>query len=167
MKHRLGFATAFLVGLSSVAATAQTGYTWVFNRATAGLQPGDTGIYVGYGVPQTDDAQFIGSCILGMSGPFTRFQIATRPHNIPHGNTVRVAFTAPGFNQVVTGKIRTDGEMMPGVEIVLPPNDRLWQAMIAQTTLTYEVEGAGSAQLSLRGSAGPVRQFTQQCSRVR
>lgn len=167
MKYRFVFATAFLFAVSSVAATAQTGFTWVFHRATAELEPGDTGIYVGYGQPQTDNAQFIGACVLGMSGPFARFRIGIRPHAIPDGTTIRVAFTAPGFNRIVTGKIRTDDFMGEVVEIVAPPNDQLWQAMIAQTTLTYEAEGAGRAQLGLRGSADPVRQFSRLCGQQR
>ena len=158
-------ATVLITAHMPVAAQAQQGYVWGYTPSIA-ASPLETYLGITYGVPQTDDSQFMGTCIVGMSGPLVRFNIVAFPGGREHGSTVSVQFNGQGFSRTLSGKVLNENVMVETVEIVIAPNDQFWQALISQNQLTYAIEGERSETLGLRGSARPVRQFTADCTNI-
>ncbi len=117
-----------------------------------------------HGVPETDDTDFRAAC-LTQSGQATIVFSQTSP-TTAEGLTESVRVTADGFSMTypaVGGSANNQfGQSFP--QIVLATTDPLWQTLISKSVLTIQIEGLPAYQVSLKGSAKPVRLFVATCA---
>jgi hypothetical protein len=128
---------------------------WLFTAA------GDSASLI-HGVPETDDADFIGACRRG-SG---MVNIVLPNQAAPGaGAPVPVVVTAGGFTKTFQGR-GTPVSQVTGISEVtfdVPSIDPLWTAVARETALSIGA-GASITMVSLSGSATPTRNFVQACS---
>lgn len=158
-------ATAILALTAPVAASAQQGYTWSYDRHIT-ESAYDTSLILSYGVPQTDDIQVLAHCVFGAQGPFVRMTITADIGQMQQGAAAQLQMSGDGYVQTINASVVRFEEMLYGVEFPLATDDRLIRALAAQTSLIYAVTGRSSHTLGLRGSAGPVRQFASECANI-
>ncbi|WP_417667883.1 hypothetical protein [Roseibium sp.] len=117
-----------------------------------------------HGVPETDDIDFRAACF-GQSGQATVVFSQTSAA-ITEGVTEAVRVSAGSFSttySAIGGSTNNQyGQSFP--QIVLPMTDPLWQALIAESELTVQVQGTPAYTVSLKGSAQPVRLFAATCA---
>ncbi|WP_323035444.1 hypothetical protein [Pararhodobacter sp.] len=156
---------AILVFSTPVAAFAQQGYQWVYDRY---ITPSayDSDLNLTYGVPQTDDIQFAAHCVFGAQGPFVRVTMGADIGPMAHGTPTTLQVSGNGYVQAITASVVRFEEFLYGVEFPLATNDPFLRALAAQNALIYAVPGQQSHTLGLRGSAGPVRQFAADCANI-
>lgn len=158
-------ALVLAVFLSPVAASAQQGYTWAYDRD---VSPNvfETNLSLRYGVPETDDIQMFAECGIGASEPLVRVTLGAPIGNLPKGTGVQISFSGRGYSQTIEAAVVRHDEFLYGVDFVVSPTDRFIAALAGQNSLTYAVVGQPAATLSLRGSAGPVRAFAADCANI-
>ncbi|MBD8877636.1 hypothetical protein [Roseibium polysiphoniae] len=117
-----------------------------------------------HGVPETDDIDFRAACRT-QSGQAT-IVFSQTSSATAEGVTQPVQIVAGDFSATYTaigGSTSNQyGQSFP--QIALPMTDPLWQALIAQSELTVQVQGTPAYAVSLKGSAQPVRLFVATCS---
>ena len=83
-------------------------------------------------------------------------------------SAVPIAFTLGPFRKAYPG-IATPVSEMSGIshpEVEIAADDPLWQAIIRERSMSFTVPTEPPVALSLKGSAGPTRQFLAACSPV-
>jgi hypothetical protein len=131
--------------------------------AEPGTQPG-TPTLLQHAVPQTDDRDFRADCTT-QSG-FARITFQQAPAGLLEGMPQAVRITAGEFDSVYnafgSSSANEAGISLPEVNIEM--TDPLWEAMIKQSALSIAVEGLPAHDVSLKGSANPVRLFVATCA---
>ena len=164
MKFLAFFATAFLVFVTPLAASAQQDYTWVYDRFD-GAGAFDNSLTLVYGVPETDDIQFLADCVVGANGPFVSVLMRANIGQMTDGTPAEVHISGDnGYVQRFDATAVQYEEFLYGVEFRVATNDRYLDALASQNSLIYAVPGHQAHDLGLRGSAGPVRRFASECS---
>ncbi|MHA7775582.1 VHL beta domain-containing protein [Roseibium sp. M-1] len=145
---------------SPVLVSANEAREWL---AEPGSQPGSPSV-LQHGVPQTDDRDFRADCTT-QSG-FAKITFQQAPGGLQEGMPQAVRITAGDFestyNAFGSSAYNEAGVSLPEVNIEMI--DPLWEAMIRQSELSISVEGLPAYQVSLKGSANPVRLFVATCS---
>ena len=117
-----------------------------------------------FGLPQTDASAFLASCSTN-SGRIT-VRLPESAARVVSGAPVPITFSTATFVKTYPGVgSRIDdlsGASQPMVEI--PATDPLWGAIARDSSLSIAVAPAPPVSVSLRGSAGPTRQFLAACS---
>ena len=115
-------------------------------------------------VPQTDDRDFLASCMTQSGLSSVVFQQA--PAGLFEGMPQSVRISAGEFSATYNGfgssANNQYGQSFP--EVTLPMTDPLWEALIRESELSVTVEGMVPYAVSLKGSATPVRLFVATCS---
>lgn len=158
----LTISCSLAAGLMANAAQAQDGLRWFVEQSVAADASG-SGIMLYFGIPQTDAVLFWAECSLGHGRDPVQMTIGTDVSGIATDQAVQVSFSAPQFQWATPARVVRHEEFIHGVQANLSLSAPIWEAMIAQNALRYGVPGRQSRELSLRGSAGPVRQFVETC----
>jgi hypothetical protein len=115
------------------------------------------------GVPETDDARFIASCVPASGKITVTIPNTTAP--VTAGGPVSVTLSAgpfvktyPGVGSPVQEAV---GASLPTVEIAA--TDSLWPALIKESVLNIAVAPVPPVAVSLQGSANPARQLVATC----
>lgn len=159
-------AVCALAGFVPAPGWAQQAYQWSYERYDAD-SIFDSILNLTYGVPQTDDLQFIARCVVGANAPFVRVTLAAPIGDLPEGSSVQLHISEGPYAQVFTTDVVRQDEFIYGVEFAVSVGDPFIEALAARSTLIYAIEGQGAATLSLRGSAQAVRQFAAGCATIR
>ena len=141
-------------------------------RTSAGNDPGNKGRYTArltHGIPETDAVQFSAVCAAGSSLDTVPAVLGYNTGNLREGDKVVVQFFAGG-QQVYQKPGRVYGTTLEqGVSGVLfrpSPHDHFWQVLSRGGRLGYGIRGRETATISLSGSAGAIRQFTEACKAI-
>lgn len=131
--------------------------------AAAGSAPGaQSELY--HTVPETDDGDFRAFCQT-QSG-FGTIVFSQTNSAVSEGVTQSVRITAGDFGNtysaVGSSTNNQYGQSFP--QVTVPMTDPIWEALIRQTELSILVQGMPPYQVSLKGSANPVRLFVATCS---
>lgn len=129
----------------------------------AGSNPGDRSTLV-HSVPSTNNSDFVAACGTQSGQATIVFSQASPTTAQGVSETVRISagdFSAV-YNAVGSSSNNAFGQSFP--EVVLPVTDPLWEALIKQSELTFEVGGTPPYKVSLKGSANPVRLFVATCA---
>lgn len=128
-----------------------------------GGQPGSISV-LQHTMPQTDNRDFRADCTT-QSG-FAKITFQQAPAGLQEGMPQAIRITAGdysgAFNAFGSSNANEAGVSLPEVNIEM--TDPLWEAMIRQSELSIAVEGLQPYQVSLKGSANPVRLFVATCS---
>lgn len=128
-----------------------------------GGQPGSISV-LQHTMPQTDNRDFRADCTT-QSG-FAKITFQQAPAGLQEGMPQAIRITAGdysgAFNAFGSSNANEAGASLPEVNIEM--TDPLWEAMIRQSELSIAVEGLQPYQVSLKGSANPVRLFVATCS---
>lgn len=165
MKFSVAALSAALAVSVPLAASAQQGYTWSYDRyITHSVY--DSTLSLVYGVPQTDDVQFAAHCVFGAQGPFVRATIGADIGQLPQGFDTVLHVNGDGYQQSMNATVVRHEEFLHGVEFPMTTGDQFMRALAGQSVLNYMVDRQRGHQLGLRGSAGPVRQFASECANI-
>ncbi|QFS96936.1 hypothetical protein FIV06_05870 [Labrenzia sp. THAF191b] len=131
--------------------------------AEPGTQPGTPSL-LQHAVAQTDDRDFRADCTT-QSG-FAKITFQQAPAGLLEGMPQAVRISAGEFDSVYnafgSSSANEAGISLPEVNIEM--TDPLWEAMIKQSALSIAVEGLPAHEVSLKGSANPVRLFVATCA---
>lgn len=128
-----------------------------------GSNPGERSTLV-HSVPNTNNSDFVAACAVQSGQATIVFSQASPTTAQGVSESVRVSagdFSAV-YNAVGSSSNNAFGQSFP--EVVLPITDPLWDALIKQSELTFEVRGTPAYAVSLKGSANPVRLFVATCA---
>ncbi|MBN9673118.1 hypothetical protein [Roseibium aggregatum] len=131
--------------------------------AEPGSQPGSAS-FLQHAVPQTDDRDFRADC--NTQSGLARVTFQQAPAGLVEGMPQTVQITAGDFSNSY-GAFGSSSQGGAGVslpEVSLEMTDPLWEALIRQSELSVTVEGMPAYQVSLKGSANPVRLFVATCA---
>jgi hypothetical protein len=124
----------------------------------------DGNAILSFGVPDSDDGTFAATCraTTGQASVELLRLVDGLEENAP----VQVSLFAGAFNKVYAAKGSPMSQMDGGSHPVFaaPATDPLWSALAREVQLVVSVAGGESYAISLKGSAGPVRQFLAACS---
>lgn len=154
------------LALSSVAAHAQDGLTWM-QFADLSSDPFQSNIALIYGVPETDDVRFVASCQIGAGGPYAVVQISADTAGLPNGSPVSLSFTdGAGAGTTLDGTIiGVNAEFgVTGVEMALSLDDGLFNLMRVRDFLSYAIPAGQGFEIQTAGVAGPLNQFLANCA---
>ncbi|MTI01137.1 hypothetical protein [Roseibium sp. RKSG952] len=136
--------------------------TW---HAETGTGPGDLSQLI-HGVPGTNDTDFRAYCRTQSGDATVVFSQTNR--NVRDGVSHPVRISAADFSRtydaVGSPMNNQTGQSYP--QITLPMSDPLWQELVRQREITVEVQGLPPYQVSLKGSASPVKRFMTVCSQA-
>lgn len=137
-------------------------YVWA-----AGLPVGDgedQGAVLVHGVPETDDIDFYARCLAGSGDIEIMFQ-RTVP-NLQQGDSLLISLSARRFAEsyVGVGSALNPESGVPLPLLTLSNGSFLWDRMARDHELEVNLGGYASYNVSLKGSAKPVRQFIRACS---
>ena len=128
-----------------------------------GSNPGERSTLV-HSVPNTNNSDFVAAC--GTQSGQATIVFSQASATTAQGVTESVRVSAGDFsavyNAVGSSSNNAFGQSFP--EVVLPVTDPLWEALIKQSELTFEVRGTPPYKVSLKGSANPVRLFVATCA---
>ncbi|MTI05228.1 hypothetical protein E1180_06835 [Roseibium denhamense] len=131
--------------------------------AEPGSQPGSLSV-LQHTVPQTDDRDFLAQC--GTQSGFALITFQQAPAGLAEGMPQTVQITASDFSTTYTAfgssPNNEAGISLPQVNVEM--TDPIWDALIRQSELSIAVEGMPAYQVSLSGSANPVRLFSATCA---
>jgi len=143
-----------------VAPSPNAPMTWTFAA-------GEIAATLVHGVAGTDETAFIATCTKGSERIKVTLYGATAPGLAP-GDAVPVSFAAGGFSKSFQGTMgpvdAASGASHP--EVVIAVGDPLWSSLIRETSVAVVAGPAFSATLSLKGSAGPVRELVAACGKA-
>lgn len=131
--------------------------------ADPGGQPGSPSV-IEHTVPQTDDRDFRADCTT--QAGFAKITFQQAPAGLQEGMPQAIRISAGdylgSFNAFGSSSANSQGVSLPEVNIEM--TDPLWEAMIKQSELSISIEGLPAYQVSLKGSANPVRLFVATCA---
>ncbi len=166
--RRHTFSALALLAVAAASAPAQAAdanRTWQFNQiATAG--DGGTPVpRLFYSVPQTDDVQVSGSCLVFEGAASVRLTLGADITGMPANKEVNVQFSGGGFNYVHTGEVhKASGETgINGVDVDAEVGDPLWTAMAQRDGIDYLVPGARAATLDFSKGRAQILKFQAAC----
>lgn len=154
------------LALGSVAAQAQQGFVWQ-HHADLSTDPFQSLVTLVYGLPETDDVQFVASCQIGAGGPYALVQIAADTAGLPNGAPVSLSFTdGAGAGTTLAGSIvGVNAEVgITGVEMALELSDGLFNLMRVRDVLSYAIPAGQGFEIHTAGVAGPLDQFLATCA---
>jgi len=131
--------------------------------AEPGSQPGSASV-LQHAVPQTDDRDFRADC--NTQSGLARVTFQQAPAGLVEGMPQTVQITAGDFSSSYSafGSSSRSAAGLSLPEVSLEMTDPLWEALIRQSELSVVVEGLPAYQVSLKGSANPVRLFVATCA---
>ncbi|MES0870466.1 DUF3011 domain-containing protein [Pseudovibrio sp. SCP19] len=134
-------------------------YVWV-----SGLPTGDNNKVLVHGVPETDDTDFYARCIAGSGDIEIMFQ-STVPALKP-GDSILISLSTKRFKESYVG---VGSALDPEAGVSLPlltlsNGSSLWNRMARDNELKVNLGGYATYNVSLKGSAKPVRDFIRSCS---
>ncbi|WP_093189572.1 DUF3011 domain-containing protein [Pseudovibrio sp. Tun.PSC04-5.I4] len=136
-------------------------YVWV-----AGLPvgEGDKGAVLVHGVPETDDIDFYARCLAGSGDVEIMFQ-QTVP-DLKEGDSLLISLNTRRFTEsfVGVGSALEPESGVPLPLLFLNNGSSLWNRMARDTELKINLAGYATYNVSLKGSAKPVRDFIRACS---
>jgi hypothetical protein len=124
----------------------------------------DGNAILSFGVPESDDGTFSAACRL-TSGKAS-VDLLRPVDGLEENAPVQVTLFAGGFTKTYPAKGSPVSQMDGGSHPVfaVPASDPLWPALAREAQVVVSVGGGESFAISLKGSAGPVRQFLAACS---
>ena len=155
----LALAALALAALPAFAADDQR--AWSFNFAPGSPQVPS----LAYSVPQTDDIQVTGSCIVFEGVGIARLTLGADVGKQAAGKELDVRFSGGGFDYVHAGTVvKALGENgISGVEVDAEAGDALWNAMTQSSGFDYFVPGGRAVSLDFTRGRDQVRKFQDAC----
>jgi len=125
---------------------------------------GDGNAILYFGVPQSDDGSFSAACATGTSR--ASVDILRMVDGLAENAPVQVTFFAGAFTRTYPGKGSPVSQMDGGSHpmIAVTANDPLWATLAKEAQVVVAIAGGDSFSMTLKGSAGPVRQFLAACA---
>lgn len=158
------FALSFLFSNTISPALAQDSeFTWSFSEDNDASNRGRMTARLGYGVPETDNAQVDGVCD-ARGGP-ANLILGADIGKLEEGSDVTVRFSGGGFEHTVAGIVfgTKIEEGITGVSLDIDVRDKLWRALTKQAQIDYQVPGYSSSRLKLKDGHSKIRQFIRAC----
>jgi hypothetical protein len=125
---------------------------------------GDGNAILSFGVPDSDDGTF--SAVCRLTSGRANVELLRMADGLQENAPVEVTLFAGAFTKTYPAKgspvSQMDGGSHPA--FAAPASDPLWAALAKEAQLVVSVGGGESYAISLKGSAGPVRQFLAACS---
>ncbi len=137
-------------------------YVWA-----AGLPIGESnnrGAVLVHGVPETDDIDFYARCLVGSGDIEIMFQ-QTVPA-LQQGDSLLISLATRRFTEsyVGVGSALEPESGVPLPLLTLSNGSSLWNRMVLDRELRINLGGHATYNVSLKGSAKPVRDFIKACS---
>lgn len=157
---------ACMLTASGAPSFSQENLSWNFYSFPAsGGEPAGATLY--FGIPETDAVLFSARC---RPGTPARAQIAAGldVEGLATGQNVQVFFEGEDRSLTYPGQVVRMEEFIHGVQVTVDIDDPLWPLMAALRSVAYGVVGSDRPfqDLSLRGSQGPVQNFTTHCAGI-
>lgn len=160
-------ASAFLALFFAVSANAnaQQGMIWQSGSFTDESNGGQLHAYLTFSVPETDNTGVYAFCNSGSNFGKARLAVSVNTGNLPSGSPASLRFFGNGFDRTYQGDV-SDPQGRDGagaIAVDISNDDPLWQALAGLPVISLETPTGVQAALPLRGSSGPVREFTRLC----
>lgn len=150
----------------STVAHAQQGYSWG-HFADLSADPFQSHITLVYGVPETDDIQFLAHCQIGAQGPYAVVQIRADTAGLPNGTPVRLGVTdGAGAGTFLQGTITgVNAEVgITGVEMALELDDGFFNLMRVRNALSYAIDQGTGMEIITAGVGPHLDGFLTACA---
>lgn len=137
--------------------------TWQFSEGNDAANRGRMTACLGYGVPETDNAQADGVCDV-RGGP-ANLILGADVGDLKDGSDVKVRFSGGGVEHTLAGRVfgTTIEEGITGVSLDIDVEDAVWSALTSKDSLDYQVPGYSSSRLKLQDGHAKIRQFIRAC----
>jgi Fe-S-cluster containining protein len=142
-----------------------SGLTWQsqwFNDAAKG---GALTSQLILGVPETDATKLFGACVSGEDNGVPVLLIWGDVARKKRGSKVDLRFANERIDTSYRAEVTrsSSGEGLEGYRLRLAPDDPLWEAMAASSTMTYGDAGSLNNELDLSGSRRAITAFLSGC----
>jgi hypothetical protein len=129
--------------------------------------PFQSSILLTFGVPESDNVQFVARCQIGAGGPYANVMVWADTAGLPNGTPVQMTFTdGAGALTMVDGSIT--GVMaevgITGVEMALSLEDPFFSLLRARQFLRYGFPGNQSGELETTGMGPHLDAFLGACA---
>lgn len=160
MKWKLALAGALILATLSAARAEPDARVWTLG----GLEDKNAdSIYLGYGVPESDDS--LGSFTCAPGSGVVKIWIAETSDKLKAGPSATAILSVGDKKAKVAGKLLPNEEAgVPSFEGRLPAKDPIFQAMTQGETLTVAV-GPGKHDAPLTGAADKFKKFAAACAK--
>jgi hypothetical protein len=149
-------------------ASAQDVLKWTLSEGSDAASRGRTVARLVYGVPETDNQLFTGTCEArsSTSVSFSALTLAVDVGKLKNGSPVRVRFSGGGREHELAGEVTGIGNTNEGIAgIIVRPkhSDKLWSMMSELPAVDYTIPGYRTSVLNLKDGHSEIRSFVSAC----
>ncbi len=136
---------------------------WTFGQNNVGTNSATASL--GFGVPETDNAQVYATCGGDLPKGAAEFIISTDIGSSGPTDAARLRFSGGGKEYEFDGKVAipASGEGIVGARVSIPNNHPLWAAFGSNDMISYQIPGFASSNLNLADGRSAIKQFNDAC----
>lgn len=160
------FTTHFFA--TSIAAQAEDSFRWTFSEGNDPDNKGRATAYLIYGEVETDNQLVSAICEARGSTADTTSTIilGADTGNLKNGDSIKIRFSGGGKEREIDGEVigvDNTEEAISGAVIRPKNDDTLWQDIIAQDIIEYNIPGYRSSTLNIKAGREKIKSFFETC----